>query len=81
MMVTTKVDLDAAAETWLEAYENYQNYLTATEMLFRVFSEGWRGRRSLTEAFDSYREALLRESGHSVLELRKVYPPRRPECQ
>jgi hypothetical protein len=81
-MPVTKVRLDAAAEAWLDAQTGFKQYLEATETLFHAFSEGWCGPcRGLREAFDSYREALLRESGYSLLEVREVYPPRRPECQ
>lgn len=77
-MAMTKVDLDAAAEAWLDAHAGYKKYLEATGELFRIFSVGWRGpHRALTEAFDSYRTALLRDSGYSLLEVNEVYPPRR----
>ncbi len=82
LMAVTKGDLDAASEAWLDAQAGFKNYLETTEALFHVFSEGWCGpRRGLTEAFDSYREALLRESGYSLLEVSEVYPNRRPESK
>ena len=81
-IAVTKADLDAAVEAWLNAQAGFKQYLEATKALFHVFSEGWCGpRRGLTEAFDSYREALLRESGDSHLEVSVVSPHRRPECQ
>jgi len=81
-MAVTRAELDAATETWLEAQAGFKNYLEATEALFIVFSESWcEPRRALKEAFDDYRAALLRNSGVNALEVREVYPPRRPECQ
>jgi hypothetical protein len=81
-MATTKADLDAAAETWLDAQAGYKKFLEATENLFTVFAEGWCGpRRALAEAFESYRSALLRGAGYSLKEVSEFYPERRPEYQ
>jgi len=81
-MSATKADLDAAEEAWLDSQAGFKNYLAATEALFRVFSEGWCGpRRALKDAFDDYREALLKNSEYSLLEVSEVYPSRRPERQ
>jgi hypothetical protein len=82
MMKNPKADLDEAIERWLDSYRGYQDYLTATETLFKVFAENWRGwPRSLTEAFATFREALLTDSKFNPLEVSEVYPHRRPECQ
>lgn len=79
-MATTKADLDAAVEAWLDAYAGYQKFLNATENLFAVFADGWCGpRRGLVEAFDSFRAALLRDSGRSLSEVNEVYPQPRQE--
>ena len=81
-MAVTRAELEAAAEVWLDAQAGFKNYLEATEALFRVFAESWCGpRRALKEAFDDYREALLRESEFSLLEVREVYPHGRPQRQ
>ena len=81
-MATTKADLDAAAEVWLDAQAGFKNYLDATEALFRVFAEGWCDlRRALKEAFDDYCEALLLDSGYKHLEVAEVYPHRRPTAE
>jgi hypothetical protein len=74
-MAVTKADLDAAAEAWLDAQAGFREYMQATDELFRVFSEGWSGqRRGLTEAFDSFRQALVRESRFEHLEVAEVIP-------
>jgi hypothetical protein len=81
-MATTKADLDAAVKAWLDAHAGYQKFLEATENLFAVFGEGWCGpRRGIAEAFDSYRAALLRDSGRSLSEVNEVYPQYRQERQ
>ena len=81
-MAATKSDLDVATKAWLDAQAGYTNFLQVTETLFAVFAEGWRGpRRALSEAFSEFREALLRDSGYSPMEVSKVYPPRSPESE
>jgi len=81
-MATTKAEHDAAVQAWLDAHAGYKQYVQATENLFTVFADGWCGpRRALTEAFDSYRSALLRHAGYSPTEVNEAYPKPHPECQ
>lgn len=79
--MATKADLDAAVEAWLNAQAGFQQYVEATEELFRIYSEGWCGpRRALAGSFDNFRAALLRDAGYSLKEVNEAYPEQRPEC-
>lgn len=73
-------EMNEAVEEWLEAYRAHDRYLKATEALFEVFARSWQGSgRYIAGAFTDFREALLRDSGHSPQEVAKVFPSRRLE--
>ena len=66
--------LDEAAQEWLECYDAHRKFIVATKKRFCAFAAGWDGpRRSLMEAFETYREALLAsEVGFNHLEVAEV---------
>jgi hypothetical protein len=72
-------DSDAAVEAWLQAYEGYQEYLRASEVLYIAFAHNWRSpRRSLAEAFTAFRESLITKCEYKHLEVTEIYPTRSP---
>ena len=74
-------DMNMAVAAWLESHKAYKKFLADTEALFLLFATTWQGHpRGLTEAFESYREALLTENGYSHSEVREVYPSRKPNA-
>lgn len=71
-------ELEKAVADWLESCEGHKRYLSATNRLFTVFAHSWHGSpRYLAEAFSDYREALLRNSGCSCLQVAEVFPIRK----
>jgi hypothetical protein len=75
----TEDDLNKAVVTWIESHKAYKKFLVDTQALFEIFALTWRGpQRNLTEAFESYREALLAANGYSHSEVREFYPGRKP---
>jgi hypothetical protein len=81
-MKNARSEMDEAVADWLEAYRGHERYLSATERLFGVFSRSWQGSpRYLAEAFSDYREALLRESGHSPSQVAEVFPRQRADSR
>lgn len=74
-------DMNRAAAAWLESHNAYKKFLVDSQVMYEIFASTWQGpRRGLTEAFDSYREALLRENGYSHSEVRAYYPNRKPNA-
>lgn len=72
-------DMNQAVVAWLESHKAYKQFLSDTQALFEIFASSWHGtQRGLTQAFDSYGEALLAESGCSYSEVREFYPNRKP---
>ena len=67
--MTMNLDLEDAIDDWLAARdqwlggcgrESLEPFTNATNMLYAVFSEDWRGdERSLIEAFEQFRKALV----------------------
>jgi hypothetical protein len=80
-MEKASVDLKRAVETWQESRVAYKKYLDATEVLFQVFAATWCGPRGrgLSEAFDAFRAALVREDEHRHREVIDVSPGQSPD--
>jgi hypothetical protein len=76
-MRKTQAEMDKVASAWLESHKAYKKYLADTQVLFKTFASGWCGPRSgVSEAFDSFRQALLAEQGYSQSEIQELYPRR-----
>lgn len=76
-MQGSKTGMDEAIEEWLDSREGFERYLAATQNLYAVFSQSWQGsRRNLVEAFADFREALVRETEYTHLEVTEVCPNR-----
>jgi hypothetical protein len=74
--------VDEAVEEWLNAYDGYRRYLTATESLFGVFAQSWQGsRHHIAEAFTDFRETLLKEHGLKHLDVVTAFPRQRTESK
>jgi hypothetical protein len=79
-MSQAKRGMEEAVADWLQCYQGHERYLSATKRLFTAFAHSWRGsHRYLAEAFADYREALLRDSGYSHLQVTEVFPMRKPK--
>jgi hypothetical protein len=75
-------EMEEAVADWLQCHQGHERYLAATENLFEVFARSWQGsRRYVTEAFTDFREALLRNSGYSHVQVTEVFPMRKPKSE